>query len=863
MPAPPRGPSSSLTRRGPRRAHPHAAGPTRRTRPRPSTAATLDELFELARWAPNHNLTNPWRFRVLGPGGARARSRRRRAGGRGEARPRADARRGLRRAGRATPSTAEEDFAAGACAVYIVLLAAHARGLGGYWRTPGVLRTPEGRAACGIAGRRARARPDPPRAGAGRQARARAGAAGGRSPSTCRERPSGPGRNFPAPAPVATRDPVAPCAVVLPALLIALALPALAPAAAQAGWFPAEPVDGPSADIVERRRPRRRRATAPARWSGAGGSTACRTSSSPASSAGALAAARAGRRPDPRGRRRGLRRRRRRRPPRRVLGQRGARVRRLRAGRRPGRSRCRRPCCCTRRPTARRPAGSTRRWASTARPTRVWRASGAGGADVLRRPAAAAGRSSLLPAPLDIAPSNAAGGGTRPPARRGRRGGQRRWPRGARRAGLSARRLLGLALSRYPQEVSLPELGGAAGHAGDRRRGGRLVRLGRVPPVRRGRSARARAPARRPAVRSRRGDRRRAGRRAARASRSTAAAPARRSRRSAGGAVLAADVGARQRASARPAGSTRRAVPTEADVGVFTADARDVAVAWRRDAGDGVGRGRRPLPRRRPAVGARGRALAAASFGPVAPGSLRVGRRPQRRHRGGHAAGHGGRPARRRGRLRPAARARVPAAAAGSARRSRVLGWSGGADLWGVQGYQVLLDGAAVGEHDRRDRRSGARAAARRRPHLQVITVDRRGQATPVGRAHGPDRHRRARPRRCGVTGGARKGRPLRVQSCAAADVGLGRRERQRRLRRPARATRAVVEHGRQHRSGAARPRTRYATRPRAAQRRAATDAAGHPRPPRSRPHPEVSARRPRTLRAGAAGCSSWAARRC
>ena len=29
--------------------------------------ATLDELFELARWAPNHNLTNPWRFRVLGP----------------------------------------------------------------------------------------------------------------------------------------------------------------------------------------------------------------------------------------------------------------------------------------------------------------------------------------------------------------------------------------------------------------------------------------------------------------------------------------------------------------------------------------------------------------------------------------------------------------------------------------------------------------------------------------------------------------------------------------------------------------------------------------------------------------------------
>src|ERR1700712_5427713 len=33
----------------------------------PVDRATLDALFELARWAPNHNLTNPWRFRALGP----------------------------------------------------------------------------------------------------------------------------------------------------------------------------------------------------------------------------------------------------------------------------------------------------------------------------------------------------------------------------------------------------------------------------------------------------------------------------------------------------------------------------------------------------------------------------------------------------------------------------------------------------------------------------------------------------------------------------------------------------------------------------------------------------------------------------
>ena len=44
---------------------------TRRTQkayePAPVAPEVLDELFELARWAPNHHLTNPWRFRVLGP----------------------------------------------------------------------------------------------------------------------------------------------------------------------------------------------------------------------------------------------------------------------------------------------------------------------------------------------------------------------------------------------------------------------------------------------------------------------------------------------------------------------------------------------------------------------------------------------------------------------------------------------------------------------------------------------------------------------------------------------------------------------------------------------------------------------------
>ena len=46
----------------------------------------------------------------------------------------------------------EEDIAATSSAIYIVLLAAHARGLAAYWRTPAVLRSEAGRAAVGLPG---------------------------------------------------------------------------------------------------------------------------------------------------------------------------------------------------------------------------------------------------------------------------------------------------------------------------------------------------------------------------------------------------------------------------------------------------------------------------------------------------------------------------------------------------------------------------------------------------------------------------------------------------------------------------------------------------------------------------------------
>ena len=125
---------------------------TRRTHkvygPEPVDRATLEELFELARWAPNHHLTSPWRFRVLGP---EARERLKACAG-------AEAGK-LERAPTLVvasvvqtgdPQQDEEDLCAAACAIYIVLLGAHARGLANYWRTPGVLRTAAGCASVGL-----------------------------------------------------------------------------------------------------------------------------------------------------------------------------------------------------------------------------------------------------------------------------------------------------------------------------------------------------------------------------------------------------------------------------------------------------------------------------------------------------------------------------------------------------------------------------------------------------------------------------------------------------------------------------------------------------------------------------------------
>jgi nitroreductase len=126
---------------------------TRRThkafRPEPVDRKTLSELFELARWAPNHHGTNPWRFRVLGPG-ALARLKQA-AGSEQQAKlSRAPTLVVVSAALSGDPLQDEEDLHATAIAAYIVLLVAHARKFAGYWRTPAVLRTAEGRDAVGL-----------------------------------------------------------------------------------------------------------------------------------------------------------------------------------------------------------------------------------------------------------------------------------------------------------------------------------------------------------------------------------------------------------------------------------------------------------------------------------------------------------------------------------------------------------------------------------------------------------------------------------------------------------------------------------------------------------------------------------------
>ncbi|HEV7365498.1 MAG TPA: nitroreductase [Gemmatimonadales bacterium] len=132
----------------------------RRFRPDPVPREVIQQLLDCAVRAPNHKLTEPWRFSVL-TGGARDRLADIRASHRlkrfadpssAEARAAADK---VRDESRVTPAyivvmaaqnpdeiTREEDYAATMMAIANLIIAAQSLGLGTYLKTGGVMRDP-------------------------------------------------------------------------------------------------------------------------------------------------------------------------------------------------------------------------------------------------------------------------------------------------------------------------------------------------------------------------------------------------------------------------------------------------------------------------------------------------------------------------------------------------------------------------------------------------------------------------------------------------------------------------------------------------------------------------------------------------
>ena len=107
-------------------------------RPEPIAPDVTDDLLDLAVYAPNHHTTEPWRFVVIGPATIGSLVD---ATGDGK----------LTRSPTAIVVTqvvdsdadiAREDYAACACAIQTLMLAARARDIASYWRTPKSLLKP-------------------------------------------------------------------------------------------------------------------------------------------------------------------------------------------------------------------------------------------------------------------------------------------------------------------------------------------------------------------------------------------------------------------------------------------------------------------------------------------------------------------------------------------------------------------------------------------------------------------------------------------------------------------------------------------------------------------------------------------------
>lgn len=97
----------------------------------------LRELVELASWAPNHNLTQPWRFRHVGPEATQALIDIAPADKKGKV-VRAQTRLLVSCIVSGDPVRRTEDLLATGAAIQNLLLAATARGIDNFWQSPNI-----------------------------------------------------------------------------------------------------------------------------------------------------------------------------------------------------------------------------------------------------------------------------------------------------------------------------------------------------------------------------------------------------------------------------------------------------------------------------------------------------------------------------------------------------------------------------------------------------------------------------------------------------------------------------------------------------------------------------------------------------
>lgn len=138
-------------------------------RPEPVPEPLLETVLDVGRWAPNHRLTEPWRFTILGPATRAALTeefvafaiRKLQPDASNEQRERAVAAARAKWTGKPAVVVVsqvlveddfrrEEDYAAVACAMQNIMLAAWAVGLGSQWSTSPVTREPTAMAKAGI-----------------------------------------------------------------------------------------------------------------------------------------------------------------------------------------------------------------------------------------------------------------------------------------------------------------------------------------------------------------------------------------------------------------------------------------------------------------------------------------------------------------------------------------------------------------------------------------------------------------------------------------------------------------------------------------------------------------------------------------